>query len=94
MASFDAPSLPENRSAVIQRLERATARNMSFPGEAVTGSNVAEVSAKCGDPAPHLTFNVLLAGDRAEDAGSGDKKLQRFLDDFVPGRELARICQS
>ncbi|MFD3474519.1 hypothetical protein [Streptomyces sp. NPDC058695] len=80
----DAPLLPENRRAVIQRLERAAARNVSFPGQAVIGSNGAEVSAKCGDPTPYLTFNVQFAGDRVEDSSSGYKKLQRFLDDFVP----------
>ncbi|MFI9777626.1 hypothetical protein ACIHCV_23430 [Streptomyces sp. NPDC051956] len=80
----DAPLLPENRRAVIQRLERAATRKVSFPGEAIIGSNGAEVSAKCIDPTPYLTFDVQFAGERVEDSSSGYKKLQRFLDDFVP----------
>ncbi|WP_329572492.1 hypothetical protein [Streptomyces sp. NBC_01361] len=31
-----------------------------------------------------MTFNVQFAGDRVADSSSGYKKLQRFLDDFVP----------
>ncbi|MGW6397459.1 hypothetical protein [Streptomyces sp. NPDC055134] len=75
---------PEDWRTATKRFSQGARRSIDFPGTAVVGSDGALVSAECGTPSSYLTFNVSFHGDRVEDSGSGYKKLQRFLDDFVP----------
>jgi hypothetical protein len=37
-----------------------------------------------------MTFDLSFSGDRVEDTSTGYKKLQRFINDFVP-RETAKF---
>ncbi|MFG3366008.1 hypothetical protein ACIPWY_18045 [Streptomyces sp. NPDC090032] len=75
---------PEDWRAATKRFSQAAGRNMNFPGTAVIGSDGALVSADCGTPSSYLTFSISFHGDRVEHSGTGYKKLQRFLDEFVP----------
>ncbi|MGW4319486.1 hypothetical protein ACWEMW_09855 [Streptomyces sp. NPDC004684] len=64
--------------------ENAAERAVSFPGQAAIGSNGATVQATCTTRTAYMTFGVYFFGDRVENTPTGYKKLQRFLDDFVP----------
>ncbi|WP_250404696.1 hypothetical protein [Streptomyces cellostaticus] len=62
----------------------AAERAVSFPGRAAIGSNGAVVQATCTSRAAYMSFGVDFFGDRVENTPTGYRKLQRFVNDFVP----------
>ncbi|MFE5375481.1 hypothetical protein [Streptomyces mirabilis] len=64
--------------------KHAARREVSFPGYASIGSSHAIVQATCNTRTAYMSFVVDFSGDRVENTSTGYKKLQRFIDDFVP----------
>lgn len=62
----------------------AAERAVSFPGHAAIGSDGAVVRATCTSGNAYMVFGVYFFGDRVENTPTGYKKLQRFVNDFVP----------
>ncbi|MEU4931072.1 hypothetical protein AB0G54_31985 [Streptomyces yokosukanensis] len=62
----------------------AVERAVSFPGHAVIGSDHAVVQATCTSRTAYMSFAVYFFGDRVENTTTGYKKLQRFVNEFVP----------
>ncbi|MFF8995857.1 hypothetical protein ACF09H_39205 [Streptomyces sp. NPDC014983] len=75
---------PVDWKAVASRFKYAAGRDVSFPGHAVIGSNGAVVQATCASRAGYVSFDVDFSGARVENSPGGYRKLQRFLNDFVP----------
>ncbi|MFE3634339.1 hypothetical protein [Streptomyces sp. NPDC059168] len=78
--------LPEsvNWSKVGSPYKHAAKREVSFPGHASIGSENAIVQATCDKRTAYMTFDMYLRGDRVDDTPKGYKKLQSFVNDFVP----------
>lgn len=70
--------------------KHAAEREVSFPGHASIGSDQAIAQATCSTRTAYMTFDLSFSGDRVEDTSTGYKKLQRFINDFVP-RETAKF---
>ncbi|MEV6838642.1 hypothetical protein AB0N17_29710 [Streptomyces sp. NPDC051133] len=62
----------------------AAERAVSFPGHAAIGSNGAVVRATCTSRTAYMSFGVDFFGDRVENTPTGYKKLQSFVNEFVP----------
>lgn len=62
----------------------AAQRKVTFPGHASIGSGRAVVEATCNTRNAYVSIVVDFWGDRVEDTPTGYKKLQRFVNDFVP----------
>ncbi|MFI9242380.1 hypothetical protein ACIGXF_07285 [Streptomyces sp. NPDC053086] len=62
----------------------AAQRKVAFPGHASIGSDRAVVEAACDTGTGYMSFVVDFWGDRVEDTPEGYRKLQRFVDVFVP----------
>ncbi|MFF0969854.1 hypothetical protein ACWDQO_26855 [Streptomyces sp. NPDC003703] len=75
---------PRDWKKVADTYRYAAERDVSFPGTAVIGSDRAVIEALCTKRSAYMSFAVYLYGDRVENTTTGYKKLQRFLDDFVP----------
>ncbi|MFI2204117.1 hypothetical protein ACH47Z_25700 [Streptomyces sp. NPDC020192] len=70
----------------------AAERAVSFPGHAAIGSDGAVVQANCTSRNAYMVFGVDFFGDRVENTPTGYKKLQRFIDAFVPGETKKFGC--
>ncbi|MER6027920.1 hypothetical protein [Streptomyces sp. NPDC001851] len=75
---------PADWSAADPPFKNAAERAVSFPGHAAIGSNGATVLATCTSRTAYMTFGIDFFGDRVENTPTGYKKLQRFVNDFVP----------
>ncbi|MFB8177730.1 hypothetical protein ACFC8N_17040 [Streptomyces sp. NPDC055966] len=75
---------PADWSGADAPFEYAAERSVPFPGHAAIGSNGATVRATCTSRTAYMTFGVYFFGDRVENTPTGYKKLQRFVNDFVP----------
>ncbi|MFF1835327.1 hypothetical protein ACFVXE_14120 [Streptomyces sp. NPDC058231] len=75
---------PVNWKAVASPYKHAAKRDVSFPGGAVIGSDQAVVQANCDSPSAYMSFTFFFRGARVEESAGGYKKLQHFIDDFVP----------
>ena len=89
---WDRPPDPVNWKAVASTSKNAKKRGVSFMGDAVIGSDHAVVQAKCDSPKAYMSFVFHFRGDRVEDAPGGFRKLQRFIDDFVPAETKRFKC--
>lgn len=81
---YDRPPEPVDWKAVASRNEQAAKRGLAFPGEGIVGSKAAIIVAKCNTPTAYMDVTVDFNGSRVEDSPEGYKKLQRFIEDFVP----------
>ncbi|MBX9398533.1 hypothetical protein K4749_34375 [Streptomyces sp. TRM72054] len=75
---------PVNWDSVASTYKHAAKRDVSFQGDAVIGSDHAVVHVDCNSESAYMSFVFYFRGDRVEDTREGYKKLQRFVDDFVP----------
>ncbi|SFY50751.1 hypothetical protein STEPF1_04006 [Streptomyces sp. F-1] len=62
----------------------AAQRKVAFAGYASIGSDHAVVQATCNTRNAYMSVEVDFWGDRVENTPTGYKKLQRFLNSFVP----------
>ncbi|MFI2432033.1 hypothetical protein [Streptomyces sp. NPDC018693] len=89
IARWDRDPEPVDWDTVGSQYKHAAKRDVSFPGHASIGSDRAIVRATCNTSAAYMSFMFFFSGDRVEDTSSGYKKLQHFINDFVP-RQTAR----
>ncbi|MER6067563.1 hypothetical protein ABT187_01645 [Streptomyces sp. NPDC001817] len=75
---------PTNWNEVGNQYKYVAQRKVAFAGHAAIGSDHAMVEATCSTHTGYLSVSLSLSGDRVEDTPTGYKKLQRFIDDFVP----------
>jgi hypothetical protein len=75
---------PVNWQAIGSPYKYAAERAVSFPGHATIGSDRAVVQATCTSRTAYMSFAVYFWGDRVDKTPDGYKKLQRFVNDFVP----------
>jgi hypothetical protein len=59
-------------------------RPVSFLGHADITGDSAVVRADCVSPDKYMTFVISASGERVDRSPTGYRKLQRFVDDFVP----------
>jgi len=64
--------------------KHAAKRDVAFPGEAVIGADGAVVHAMCDKQSAYMSFVFYFRGDRVDNTPNGYRKLQRFIEDFVP----------
>ncbi|NEB82429.1 hypothetical protein G3I40_45560 [Streptomyces sp. SID14478] len=89
------PLQPEDWKTALSKFTKASKRDVPYPGIAVIGANGARITAQCsGSPSDFLLFNVTFAGDRVEDSAAGVKKLQNFLDEYVPAMTKHLDCSA
>ncbi|WP_406507477.1 hypothetical protein [Streptomyces sp. NBC_00212] len=74
----------EDWANAISEFAQAGRRRTAFPGIAVIGANGALITANCGSPAAYVQFDVKLTGKQVQSSEAGAKKVQAFLEDFVP----------
>ena len=84
MMRWDREPEPTDWNKVGSQYKHAAKRKVTFPGYASIGSDHAIVQATCDTHAGYMSFVVNFSGDRTEDTPTGYKKLQRFINDFVP----------
>lgn len=84
MMRWDRVPEPTDWSKVGARYKYAAQREVAFPGHASIGSHHAIVQATCDKRTAYMSFVVDFSGDRVEGTAGGYKKLQRFINDFVP----------
>ncbi|MFJ7944357.1 hypothetical protein ACIQ6K_12025 [Streptomyces sp. NPDC096354] len=89
---WDRSPEPVNWTSVASPYKNAAKRKVSFPGDAVIGSDHAVVQATCNAAASYLSFDIYFAGERVEDTPEGYRKLQRFVEDFVPNETKKWGC--
>ncbi|MFJ5034492.1 hypothetical protein ACIQB5_42060 [Streptomyces sp. NPDC088560] len=81
---------PTDWSKVGSPYKYAAQRKVAFPGHASIGSDRAVVEATCNTKTAYVSVVVDFWGDRVENTPTGYKKLQRFVNDFVP-RETKKL---
>ncbi|MFI1534390.1 hypothetical protein [Streptomyces anandii] len=81
---LDGASDVSNWNDVGTQYKHMAQRKVTFAGHAAIGSDHAIVEATCTARAGYLSVSLDFSGDRVENTPTGYKKLQRFLDDFVP----------
>ncbi|WP_438292525.1 hypothetical protein [Streptomyces sp. HUAS TT7] len=84
IAKIDKQLPPEDWTNAMAEYTRGARRTTTFPSTAVIGGNGALITANCGSPSAYVLFDVYFTGEQVEDSEAGVKKLQRFLEDFVP----------
>ncbi|MYW15447.1 hypothetical protein [Streptomyces sp. SID161] len=84
IARWDRAPDPGDWKASAAPYSYAAERAVSFPGQAAIGSDGGTVRATCTSRTAYMTFGIYFFGDRVENSPTGYKKLQRFIDDFVP----------
>ncbi|MFE9412558.1 hypothetical protein ACFYN0_27755 [Streptomyces sp. NPDC006704] len=75
---------PEDWANALAKFSSSGRRDASFRGLSVIGGDGALVMADCVSPSPYVLFDVALAGKPVDKSAAGAKKLQDFLEDFVP----------
>ncbi|WP_406103890.1 hypothetical protein OG698_17270 [Streptomyces sp. NBC_01003] len=90
----DQPLPPEDWNTALAKYSKAKKREVSFAGAAVIGANGARATAKCQPDASSafLIFNIDLQGDQIDNSQSGVKKLQGFLENYVPAMTKYLDC--
>ncbi|MBO1334126.1 hypothetical protein [Streptomyces sp. VRA16 Mangrove soil] len=83
---------PVDWPAVAKKYGNAATRDMPFPGAGVIGSDRAIVEAHCDKGSSYMDFNIRLSGEGIDESPKGYKKLQRFVNDFVPAQTKKFGC--
>ncbi|MEV8527524.1 hypothetical protein AB0451_25795 [Streptomyces sp. NPDC052000] len=83
------PVIPGSSSV---NYKHAAVRKVPFRGEAFLGSNGGVINVTCDDANSYLSVVVQLAGSRVDDTTDGYKKLQPFVEDFVPNETQKYGC--
>ncbi|WP_188273900.1 hypothetical protein [Streptomyces sp. CBMA152] len=89
---FDRAPEPVDWNRVASRYKQGRKRQLLFPGEGVIGSRSASIEAKCTSAAAYVDVTVHFNGSRVDDSPEGYKKLQRFIEDFVPSATKKYGC--
>ncbi|MFI2432036.1 hypothetical protein [Streptomyces sp. NPDC018693] len=89
---YDRKPDPVDWEIVASTYKNAAKRKVSFAGGAVIGSDRGVVQATCDSTSTYMSFAIDFRGDRVEDSAQGYKKLQRFIDDFVPRQTKRYEC--
>ena len=84
IADIDKRLPPEDWANALAEFSSSGRRDARFRGLSVIGGDGALVTADCTSPSPYVLFDVALAGKSVDKSAAGAKKLQTFLEDFVP----------